>query len=207
MNQTRSFFVLFFITLSCFIFGQEAETPSVLIELNTGYAFGINMDSSLPIELKMVYPYTRFGITIEGGALLHSDNKAGVHFFVGPTLFIINNPKIRLPISVGFDLMVKNSTYFGLGGIVSFNYSLAKNLYLGINTEVNFYINHPYEEAVGIDTKDASIWTNPITGKKVYLTDKNGKNIEVIYAERKEMKNHFGRYIHIKPTIAIGIQF
>jgi hypothetical protein len=202
----KMFFILLFILSVSSIFSLDDEIPSVLIELNSGYAFGENVDNAIPIEFKLVYPYTRFGITVEGGTLLHSGS-TGVHFFIGPTLFIINNPKIRFPISLGFDLLAQNTIYYGLGGIISFNYSLTKNIYVGINTEVNYYFNTPYKEVVRIDVNDASVGIDPITGNKIYPIDKDGNPIYYTYTPIKENKNHFGTYIHIKPTMAIGIQF
>jgi hypothetical protein len=204
MKKAVFFFLL--IVLASLIYSLDDELPTVLIELNSGYAFGKDLDSSMPIELKLVYPYTLFGFTVEFGPSLNS-NSTGMHCFIGPTLFIINNPKIRLPISLGFDLFYQNTIYYGLGSIISFNYSLTRNIYVGINTEINLHFNNPYEEVVRIDEKDASVGIDPITGNKIYPIDKNGDPIYYTYTPIKETKDHFGSYMYIKPTIAIGIQF
>jgi len=42
-------------------------------------------------------------------------------------------------------------------------------------------------------------------GNKIYPIDKNGN--PRLTTRVMENKNHFGNYIHIKPTISIGFQF
>jgi len=130
------------------------EEPAYLLELETGYAFGINLQNSVPIEIKMVYPIFRFGFTLESGILLGEN--IGFHFFLGPTFFIINNTRMRVPLSIGLDLCtINNNLYYGLGGIISYHYVLHKNIYVGVNFSINYNINNPYEEIVGF--KDAAI--------------------------------------------------
>jgi hypothetical protein len=107
-----------------------------------------------------------------------------------------------LPFSLGFDLKINDTPYLGLGSILAFNYSLTKNIYLGINAEINYYINNPYEEITG--HKDAAIGIDE-NGDKVYQID--GKGNPILTTPIIETKNHFGSYIHIKPTIAIGRQY
>jgi hypothetical protein len=113
------------------VFGLENEIPSILIELNTGYSIGIHLSNSVPIELKLVYPFKLFGITLEVGSLL-SNNIQAYHIFLGPTFFAINNQKIRIPISLGLDILGNRNKeiYFGIGGIGAFNYSLTKTIYI-----------------------------------------------------------------------------
>jgi hypothetical protein len=194
---------IFFFALSGFTFGLEKEMPNVLIELNTGYAVGIELPNSVPIELKLVYPFTLFGFTLETGALL-SDAVQSMHIFLGPTFFIINNSRIRVPISLGIDLVAdnKNNSYFGIGGIVSFNYSITKNMFCGINIEINYDFSNPYEEIVGY--KDATIGVDE-NGNKIYPVGPGGDPI--YYTPVMENKNHIGNNFYIKPTIGIGIQF
>jgi hypothetical protein len=199
-------FLLFFTVLSFSIFSLDNDDPFMFIELNSGYAIGIDTDNAIPLELKLIYPYNRFGLTVELGALF-SEEETGFHFFIGPTFFIINTPKIRFPVSLGFDFMHLKTVYYGIGGIASFNYSLTKNIYIGINAEINFYFNNRYEEIVRIDQKDASIGIDPITGNKIYPMDKDGNPIYYSYTPIKENRDHYGAYFHIKPTITIGFQF
>ena len=187
-------------------FSQEFKEPAFIIELNAGYAIGIDLPNVIPIEIKLVYPVNRFGLTIESGALL-GDN-VGFHFFIGPTFFVMNNYRIRVPLSLGFDINVMNkSTYYGIGTIVSFNYFFHKNMFLGLNLSLNYNFNNPYKEVVRIETKDASIGIDPITGNKIYPMDKDGNPIYEIHTPIMENRNHFGKYIHIKPTISMGFQF
>ncbi|MDR0554641.1 MAG: hypothetical protein LBG76_07575 [Treponema sp.] len=184
-------------------FGLDNEMPSVLIETNVGYAIGVNLPHAMPVELKLVYPISRFGFTVEGGASFFYEEAPGYHLFLGPTFFVINNPKIRAPISIGLDIVGnKNNSYWGIGGLVSFNYSIRKNIYVGINLEINYDFNNPYEETVGY--KDAAIGIDQ-EGKKIYLLDPHGDPIK--YTLVKENKNHLGNNLYIKPTLGIGWQF
>ncbi|MDR3342539.1 MAG: hypothetical protein LBT14_07095 [Treponema sp.] len=153
-------------TLSNTLFGLDNETPSVLIELNTGYAIGIELPHSVPIEFKLVYPFTLFGFTLEVGTELSKDEGSAFHILFGPTVFVINNSKMRIPITIGLDLLAnKNNTYLGLGGIIGYNYSITKNIYLAINIEINYDFNNLYEETVGY--KDAAIGVDEY-GNKIY---------------------------------------
>lgn len=195
--------IIFFFALVGSAFGLENETPHVLVEVNAGYAFGIELPNSAPIELKLVYPFALFGYTIEVGALL-SDAVQAMHIFLGPTFFIINNSRIRAPISLGFDFLRnnKNRSYFGIGGIVSFHYSMTKNIFYGINIEINYDFNNPYEETVGY--KDAAIGMDE-NGNKIYPIGPKGDPI--YYTPVMENKNHIGDNFYIKLMIGIGMQF
>jgi hypothetical protein len=119
------------------VFSQENETPAFIVELNTGYAIGMELPDVVPIEIKLVYPYTRFGFTIESGILLGEN--IGFHLFLGPTIFIINNPRMRVPVSFGLNFNVINkNTFYGIGGIVSFNYAIHRNIFIGANLSINY---------------------------------------------------------------------
>jgi hypothetical protein len=194
--------IILFLLLIGSAFGSEDEMPSVLVELNTGYAFGIELPNSMPIELKLVYPFRRFGCTLEAGTIFSNDVQA-IHIFIGPTFFAINNSQIRVPISLGLDVLTNtNSSYFGVGGIVAFNYSIMKNIFIGINVEISYDFNHSYEETVGY--RDAAIGVDE-NGNKIYPLGSGGNPI--YYTPIMENKNHIGNNIYIKPTIGIGIQF
>jgi hypothetical protein len=188
----KTIILIIYLTLVGYIFGLENETPSILVELNTGYAIGIDLPSSVPIEIKLVYPFTHFGLTLEAGPLISPDI-TGIHIFFGPTFFAINNAKIRLPISIGVDMNYKNDSYFGVGGIIGFNYVLAKYLYVGINVEVNYDFSHPYNEKVG--------------ERDEYYLDTNDGVVKNRTVPIMENKNHIENNIYIKPTVGIGIQF
>jgi len=196
--------VLFIICINN-LFSQESGKPGILIELNTGYAIGINLPNAVPVKIKLVYPFMHFGLTFEGGILFDEDN--GSQLFFGPAFFIINNPRIRVPISLGLDLCTINkSNYYGIGGIISFNYVFKKNMYFGANLSINYYLNNLYEEVTGY--RDAAIGV--VIGDDgnqyiLYPMDNNGNPIKI--RPIMEKKNHFGNYIHIKPTVSIGFQF
>jgi hypothetical protein len=182
------------------IFSIE-EKPSFLAELNTGYAFGIQLPNFFPIEAKLTYPIGRSGFTLEAGRLF--DQEAKTHIFFGIPYYIIYNSKIRLPVTIGGDILIsKQDAYFGIGGIVSFNYVLTKNVYIGINIEINYYMTHSYEEISGY--RDAAIGVDE-HGNKIYPMGPGGN--PVLTMPVTEMKNHSGSYIHIKPMIGIGLQF
>jgi hypothetical protein len=185
-----------------FTFGLENELPSVLFEINTGYSLGIDLPGAVPLEAKLVYPFNWFGFTIEGGALFFDD--IGYHLLLGPTFFVINNVKMRLPITLGFNITGtnKNNSYYGIGGIASFNYVITKNMYFGINLEINYNFNNPYEEIAGY--RDAAIGVDE-EGNKIYPLGPGNQPIK--FMPMMETKDHFGNYIHIKPTIGIGMQF
>ncbi|MDR1956001.1 MAG: hypothetical protein LBQ30_04025 [Treponema sp.] len=188
------------------LFGEAQnanEIPSILLEINTGYSGGIDLPNSIPIEFKLVYPFKRFGFTLETGVLLSEDTN-GFHIFMGPTIFFINNSKFRMPLSLGIDLLInhKSNFYAGIGGILSFNYVVSKNLYIGVNFELNYDLNNPYEEIVGY--KDAAIGVDE-NGNKIYPMDNQGDPIKLYPI--MENKDHIGNNIYIKPTICLGIQF
>jgi hypothetical protein len=108
-----------------------------------------------------------------------------------------------VPVSLGLDVTGdRNNSYLGIGGIVSFNYSIGKNMYVGVNVEINYDFNHPYEERVGY--KDAAIGVDE-NGNKIYPMDPHGNPIK--YTPVMENRNHIGNNIYIKPTIGIGWQF
>jgi hypothetical protein len=195
--------IILFFVLTGSVFGVDEEIPSLLLEINTGYAFGIELPNSIPIELKLVYPFRRFGCTLEAGTLLSGDARA-IHIFIGPTFFVINNPQIRMPISLGLDVLANynKSSYFGIGGIVSFHYSITKNIFIGTNVEISYDFNHSYEETVGYS--DAAIGVDE-NGNKIYPLGPGGNPI--YYTPIRENKNHIENNFYIKPTIGVGIQF
>jgi hypothetical protein len=190
-------------------FGLENETPSFLMEVNTGFAAGIEMPGFVPAAIKFVYPYARFGFTMEAGGLF-SNEKRAFNLFLGPAFFVVNNPKIRMPVSLGFNLLLgegKKGTYYGIGGIFSVNYSLTRNIYAGINIGIDYNFDNPYEEVVRINRKDAAIGIDPTTGNKIYPVDKDGNPVYETNTPVKENRNHIGNYVYIKPTIAVGVQY
>lgn len=199
----RTFLGLLLIFGSVAVFGLDNETPSVLIEANSGYAIGVNLPNAVPVELKLVYPFSRFGFTVELGPLFLHEKAVGYHTFFGPTLFMINNSKIRVSLSLGPDMMGnKTKSYYGIGGLVSFNYSLTKNVYIGVNFEANYDFLTQEEEITGYE--DAAIGVDE-NGNKVYPIDNHGNPVKLTPVTKN--KNVIGNNIYIKPTIGIGWQF
>ncbi|MCL2266769.1 MAG: hypothetical protein FWC17_03250, partial [Treponema sp.] len=51
-----------------------------------------------------------------------------------------NSARIRLPLSLGLDVFLKdgNEAYLGAAGILSFHFVILKNLYAGINVSANY---------------------------------------------------------------------
>jgi len=132
--------VILMLSLAACVYAQDYETPAVMIEVNSGYALGIiNYQDAIPVEIKFTtYTYKSFGFTAEAGVLL-GDN-ISFHSFFGPTFFIINSARIRLPLSLGLDVFLKdgNEAYLGAAGILSFHFVILKNLYAGINVSANY---------------------------------------------------------------------
>jgi hypothetical protein len=204
----RKFLSALLIGLIAFMAYSEetsVETPAVLIELNSGYSIGINIPNAVPIEMKLSYSFTKFGVTVAFGGDISEEN--GFHFLIGPTYYPINNNKMRLPVTLGFDVFAENGNYYyGLTGILAYHFVINKNLYIGINADANYYFNKTYEEITGYETKDAALGIDPITGNKIYPADQSGNPIYEITTPIKERLDHWGNYIKIKPMITIGFQ-
>jgi len=192
----RKIFVLlaFFIT-PIVAFPQDNDLPAFMVELDAGYAFGINVNSAVNFEVKLLYTYQRFGFVVEAGALI-SDNTV-FHLFLGPAFFFINNEKWRVPVAVGFDLSGGKTLFYGMGGLVAVHYSITKNIYTGINLGVTYAFDNRYDELTGY-RKGTYFYTDPDTG----FVKEGTTDIPVF-----ETKSHFGSYVSITPSIVIGFQF
>jgi hypothetical protein len=178
------------------VFGQETERPVVFYEFGIGYNIGINMDGSVPVDIKMTIPFSDFGFTLAGGA--HIAENTGGHIFAGLSYFIINNEQIRLPVSLGFEMHGNNrSTYLGITGMVSYHYVLTKDFYIGFNAEINYYFNNRYSD-LG-NGKGSSV--NSVDYSKVPPVP-----VTTFPSPETEIRDHWGSFVTIKPTICIGIQ-
>jgi hypothetical protein len=60
-----------------------------MIETNAGYAIGVDLDSAIEINVRLICPLQRFGVILEGGILL-TPEKNSDHIFIAPMMFIIN---------------------------------------------------------------------------------------------------------------------
>jgi len=179
---------LFFI-ISYTAFSQSDELPAFMIEINAGYAIGINLNNTIPVNVKLIYSYERFGFVAEAGGLF--SDSSFFHLFLGPMIYVINIPKWRIPIALGFDIFHGESLYYGIGSIFSAHYRLTNNLYVGLNIGITYAFNNVYEEFVEYRT---------IT--TIYNETTLTQTVPVY-----ESKNHFGSSIYIKPSLSIGMQF
>jgi hypothetical protein len=185
--------MLGFMTFS--VFGQGNEKPLSMYELGSGYGFGINMSTMVPLELRMTIPLGNLGFTLAGGADF-APNNIGGHGFIGVTYFAINANKMRLPLSFGLSVSgIKHNVYFGISGLVSYHYIFSNNLYIGANVEINYNFGNRYNEIVGNGDGTAK---NGVDG--------SGNTITVFPSPKTDTNNHWGSYVNIKPSICIGYQ-
>lgn len=192
MKKTAFFIIFAFIALNAF--SQSDELPVFMFEVNSGYAVGVDLENAVQIDAKIISRFRNVGFLLEAGTLRTPDEPS-VHIFLGPLVFFINDEKWRIPLALGFDLFHGETLYYGIGGIVSAHRTLSNNIYTGINLGITYAFNNVYNELTGYS-------------KRKELTDDGSGN--AVYIERTvpvfEKKDHFGRYIYIRPSIIIGIQ-
>jgi hypothetical protein len=95
--------VYLFLIISYNAFSQNNGLPAFMIETNAGYAIGVDLDSAMEINVRLIYAMQRFGFIGEVGSFLTPEKNSG-HIFIAPMMFIINNEKWKVPLAVGFDL-------------------------------------------------------------------------------------------------------
>jgi len=190
----KKIFVLLVFSIVPFIaFSQE---PTIMVETNAGYSVGINLENNYQLDIKLYYPINRFGLIVEVGSLF-PQNDGYFHFFIAPMYFIINTEKWRVPVAIGFDVMGgKNNLYYGIGGSVAAHYSVTRNFYAGINLGIAYAFDNRHQDITGYRTEKVVV--DDSTGNAVFID----RNVPVF-----ETKSHFGSYIFLKPSIAIGFQF
>jgi len=172
--------LIFLLAFAANAYCQDYQTPYFMAELNSGYALGFDFPNAIPVEIKFTtYTYKNFGFTAQAGVL--TGDNISFHTFFGPAFFIINNSKMRLPVSIGIDLFLKdgNESYLGFGGIISYQYVITKNIYIGINVSASCNF-------IGTENKITGVNSN---GSPVIESN-------IIF------KNNF----YIKPSIGIGFQ-
>ena len=162
---------------------------------NAGYAIGINLDNATQIDLKIMYPYQRFGFALEAGTIL-TPNKASTHVFLGPMIFFINNENWRVPLALGFDLIHGKTLYYGVGGFLSVHRRLVNHFYAGLNLGITYAFNNVYDELTGYQNKKEIV--DDGTGNAVFVD----RTVPIF-----ERKNHYGSYIYFRPSFLIGLQF
>jgi len=190
----KKFFILLLIFINISLFGQDTEEVYFMLEMGSGYNIGINMDSSVPLEFRMIMPIVNFGFLLSGGIDYATNN--GWQLFIGGTYFAISKENMRLPISIGFSYSENNkNSYLGIGGIVSYHFVFSRYLYLGFGLALNYNFRNLYNEIVG---NGKGLPQNGI--------DNKGNTITTFPTPKTEIINHWGDYINIRPTISIGYQ-
>jgi hypothetical protein len=190
-----------------FNLSAAVEEPHIymLEEITAGYGFGINMANQVPIDIGLTFPIlNQFGFTTKFGMGIPMNGaKCFYHVFVGPTIFAINEENMRLPISLGIDLLGNNENiYMGFTGIVAFHYAVTKNIYIGISAEINYYINNKYFELIYYKDNATHLTSS---GDYAYPLNQYGEPIyqTPVY----KITDHIGSYVNIKPALCIGLQF
>lgn len=186
----KALFLILFLSISCIAFSQEYKFPAFMVEANTGYAIGINLNSAMQVDLKLTYLFNRFGFIVEAGSILTPD-KASVHIFLGPMMVFMINEKWRVPVAFGFDMFYGNTFYYGIGAIASAHYILTKTMYAGLNLGITYAFNNIYDEFIGYRT---------ITN--VYNEGTFTQTVPVY-----ETKDHYGSYVYLKLSAVFGFQY
>jgi hypothetical protein len=191
MPMKKLFFLLLFSTTSFIVFSQNNDLPAFMLELNTGYSVGINLDNAVQIDIKLIYSFERFGFAVEAGSLFSTDYSA-FHLFLAPIYYFINADKWRLPLAVGLDFINDKTSYIGIGGVIAIHYRLAKYIYTGFNIGITYAFNNIYDE---------------LTGYKTTVTNFDDGTSKTQTTPIYESKNHYGNNFYIKPSLVIGLQF
>jgi hypothetical protein len=183
--------ILFLCFLVPFIaFTQNDDLPVFMTEINSGYAAGINLDNLIFLDVKIIYPYEKFGFVIEAGSMFTPDSST-IHVFLGPMMFLLNNSKWRVPLALGLDYFHGDTLYYGLGGIISLHHRLTNYFYAGLNLAITYAFNNVYDE---------------LTGYRTIVTTFDDGTTKTQTVPVIERKDHYGSYIYFKPSILVGIQ-
>ena len=188
-------FLILFSFTSFAVFPQSNNLPAFLVEANAGYAFGVNLDSAMQIDAKLMYTFQRFGFAVEAGSIFTPD-KTSFHVFLGPMVFLINTENWRVPLALGFDLYHGETLYYGVGGFASVHRRLFNHFYIGLNLGVTYAFNNVYDELTGYETKKEVV--DDGTGNAIFVD----RTIPVF-----KSKNHYGDYFYFRPSLVIGLQF
>jgi hypothetical protein len=81
------FLLILFAIISYIAFAQDNDLSKFMVEADVGYTIGINLESAMQIDVKLIYPYKRFGLVLEAGSMILSEKKA-IHFFIAPLSFL-----------------------------------------------------------------------------------------------------------------------
>jgi len=143
--------------ISAAAFSQTGSLPVIMCELNSGYSIGINTDSGMQIDVKGMFLYDRFGVTLEAGSQLTPD-KASFHLFLGPGIVVLNTGNWRMPVSIGMELFHGKTMHYGIGAIVSVHYVITDLLYAGLNLGLTYAFNNVTEQQKGPAVERTDNW-------------------------------------------------
>jgi len=175
-------------------------SPIFMIETSGGYAIGVDLDSAAFFGARLVFPFRRFGLAIEAGSMFLHDNSYG-HVFFGPLIYVVNNSQWRVPISLGFDMIVKgDGNRLGIGGSVSVHRMLTSRFYAGANLGISYAFSHRYSREVFRGYRTGNILVDDGTGNAVFV-----EVTAPVY--ETENRNVFGNRFHFRPSLLIGMQF
>ena len=169
--------------------------PFFMVESSAGYALGVNLDNAAFFGVRLIYPFERFGLIVEAGRMF-PQNSSAFHFFLGPMMYFVNDPQLRVLLSLGLDIMGGETTVLGIGSTLSIHRRLGNFLYAGINLGIVYAFNHIYEVRTGYRTNrviEADSAGNPVFAYRTVPVYEN--------------KNHFGNRFHFRPSLLIGMQF
>ena len=187
--------IVFLLLFFCISLTWGDNIPAFMIEFNTGYSVGINMDNTFQFDVKLYYPLSypsgRFGFVILAGGLLTPD-ESYKHIYMGPILFFNLIPKWRVPLSIGFDIMGGDTTYLGIGSTVGVHHSLTKNIYTGLNLGVTFAMNNKY---------------SVLTGHRQNVTTFDDGTTLTQTVPIFENRSHYGNRWLFMPSLIIGFQY
>jgi hypothetical protein len=187
----RLFLLLSIIFISAYAFSENFNTPAFMVEVNGGYAVGVNLDNAGYFDTRLYYPFGKFGLAFEAGGLF-ADNSSMLHFLIGPMVYFFNNNKWRVPLILGFDIMNGKTGYFGVGIIAAVHRSFTDHFYMGFNIGITYAFDNIYEE---------------ITGYRTTTTRFDDGTSKTQTTPVLENRSHYGNYVYFKPSLVIGFQY
>jgi len=183
-------FVVLLSIFSVFAFSQESDFITFMFEASPGYAVGINMESALFINGRIIYPIDRFGLVLEAGSLF-TPEEASFNLFMGPMMFLFNNGTWRVPLALGLNIFNGETLYYGIGVIASVHYIFTRYFYIGLNIGITYAFNNVYDELTGYRTVTTVFNEGTFT-----------QTLPVY-----ESRDHWGNYIYFRPSLVIGLQY
>jgi len=113
-------------------------------------------------------------------------------------MYLVNDPQFRVLLTLGFDIMGNETTFFGIGSTLSVHRRLGDFLYVGVNLGIVYAFNHIHEARTGYRTDRVVVEYPSGSGNAVFVD----RTIPIY-----ENRNHFGNRFHFRPSLLIGLQF